>query len=316
LTSTDRGAGLLLLVATPIGNLDDITTRAVEALRTADRLLAEDTRRTRILLGRCGIARPVERFDAHREATETPRIVERIAEGDTVALVSDAGTPALSDPGARLVRAVRAAGLRVSPLPGPSAVAAAVAAAGVEGPFRFDGFLPRSGPPRREALARIARDPGTAAVLFESPRRIGRALADLAEALGPTRAAVLCRELTKLHEEIAGGTVAELALRFAGDVRGEITLVVLPDPSAVPPSPGARVAATPEAAAALLAAEGLAPSRVARLLEAIHALPHREAYAIAHGRRPDPEAADADTTHAFDPDSEPAPQVDPHEVDP
>ncbi len=273
------------MVSTPIGNLQDVAPRALAALREADLLLAEDTRRARILLTRHGIERPVARFDAHRERDVADRVVARIAAGDVVALVSDAGTPGVSDPGAALVRAVRAAGLPVTAIPGPSAVTAAVAAAGVDCGFLFLGFLPRKGTDRRRHIDRI-RASTEAVVLFESPARLPSTLADLGSALGPSRRAVVCREMTKLHEEIVEGTLPELAERFASGVLGEVTVVVLPaddggDERAVEPS-GAAGGPTPGALAARLLAEGLPPSRVARVVADLFGMARREAYRLAH----------------------------------
>lgn len=276
--------GVLWLVATPIGNLADLTERAVETLRRADLILAEDTRRTRTLLARFDIHRPLESFDAHKERRAAERIVERLTGGDSVALVSDAGTPGVSDPGARLVRLALDAGLRVSPIPGASAVACAAAAAGVEGSFRFGGFPARKGGERRRELAAL-RDETVPVVLFESPQRLGETLAELARELGPGRRAVVCRELTKLHEEIAAGTLESLASRFAGEVLGEITLVVFPAERAADGAEsreGGRTTLDPRALAARLREEGLAPSRISRVIEDLLGLPHKEAYRIAH----------------------------------
>jgi 16S rRNA (cytidine1402-2'-O)-methyltransferase len=269
-------SGILLVVATPIGNLADLSPRALEALRGADLILAEDTRRTRGLLTHHDIRRPLESFDAHKEHAAATRIVERIRQGTRVALVTDAGTPGLSDPGGLLVREVLEAGLTVSPIPGPSAVAAAVSAAGVESAFRFDGFLPRKGGERTRSLERL-RESDVPVVLFESPQRLGATLAELAAAL-PGRSAVVCRELTKLHEEIVSGTLESLASRFSGEVLGELTLVVFPPPS---PLPSALPALRPEALASRLLAEGIAPSRVARIVSDLLGLPHKEAYRLA-----------------------------------
>lgn len=276
--------GVLWIVATPIGNLADLPPRAVETLRRADLILAEDTRRARALLARFDIHRPLESFDAHKERRQADRIVARVAGGAAVALVSDAGTPGVSDPGAYLVRRALEAGLRVSPIPGPSAVACAAMAAGVEGPFRFAGFLARKGGERRREMAAL-RSETVPVVLFESPRRLGETLADLARELGAERRAVVCRELTKLHEEVAAGPLGSLAARFSGEVLGEVTLVVFPaedlDPAGARPA-NAPVATEPAAWAARLREEGLAASRVARILEDLCGLPHREAYRIAH----------------------------------
>lgn len=218
-------AGTLYVVATPIGNLGDITLRAIETLRSAGRVLAEDTRRTLALLSHLGIAgKPVDRLDAHAPAEALARAADRLLAGEDLALVTDAGTPVVSDPGAALVRLAAARGVRVVPIPGASAVLAAVCASGlVAGPFRFVGFLPRSGPERRAALERIAQeiDP---VVLFESPERTADTLRELAE-ISPSRLAVVARELTKLHEELVRGSLADLC---AGERAwlGEVTIVL------------------------------------------------------------------------------------------
>ncbi len=217
--------GTLHVVATPIGNLEDVTLRALRVLGEADLLLAEDTRRTRVLLDRHRVdARPVS-LHAHNEASRIARALETLAAGGSVALVSDAGTPLISDPGERLVAAAVAAGHRVEAVPGASAVLAALAVSGIAPqPFAFVGFLPRKAGARRSLLEGW-RDRGETLVFFESPRRVGATLRDLADALGD-RDACVARELTKLHEEAVRGTLLELAERFASDVLGEITIVV------------------------------------------------------------------------------------------
>jgi 16S rRNA (cytidine1402-2'-O)-methyltransferase len=194
--------GTLFVVATPIGNLDDITLRALRVLREADLLFAEDTRRTRILLDHHGIeARPVS-LHAHNEAARCDRALAVLREGGGVALVSDAGTPLLSDPGERLVAAALGAGHRVEAVPGASAVLGALAASGLPAqPFTFLGFPPRKSGARRKLFERLAARSETL-VLFESPRRVGRTLAELAEALGSERRGCVARELTRLHEEL------------------------------------------------------------------------------------------------------------------
>lgn len=218
-------AGTLFVVATPIGNLGDITLRAIETLRAADRVLAEDTRRTLALLSHLGISgKSVDRLDAHAPAEAVERAAARLEAGESLALVTDAGTPLVSDPGAALVRVAAARGVRVVPIPGASAVLAAVSASGlVAGPFRFLGFLPRSGPERREALERVAGTPEPV-VLFESPERTQGTLRDLA-AIQPEREAAVARELTKLHEEMARGALRELAAGERAWI-GEVTIVL------------------------------------------------------------------------------------------
>jgi 16S rRNA (cytidine1402-2'-O)-methyltransferase len=221
--------GRLQVVATPIGNLADLSSRAREALARADIIAAEDTRHTATLLKTQGISTPLLSLHEHNESRRVPELLERLAAGDQVVLVSDAGTPLLSDPGYELVRRAAAAGFEVSAIPGPSAITAALAVAGLPTDrFCFEGFLPARAHDRRTALDSLAREPRTL-VFFEAPHRIAAALADMAAALGPERAAVIARELTKAHETIYRGTLAELAARAASEAnfaRGEITLVV------------------------------------------------------------------------------------------
>jgi 16S rRNA (cytidine1402-2'-O)-methyltransferase len=218
----------LHVVATPIGNLGDVTFRAAETLRSCDLVVAEDTRRTRQLLTHLGITgKRLERLEAHASPRDLERLVERMLAGERVALVTDAGTPGVSDPGEQAIGAAIAAGVQVVPIPGPSAVLAALVASGLagDGRFRFVGFLPRRGPERRDAIALVC---GTAepVVLFEAPARLGATLRELADAT-PERPACVARELTKVHEELVRGSCAELA----ADARqwlGEIALVLGP----------------------------------------------------------------------------------------
>ena len=277
--------GTLHVVATPIGNLEDVTLRALRVLREADLVLAEDTRRSRVLLVHHGIdAKPVS-LHAHNEAARCAEALEVLGSGGRVALVSDAGTPLLSDPGARLVAAALAAGHEVSPVPGPTAVAAALCASGIDAPrFSFAGFLPRRAGERRALLADLATRPD-ALVFFESPRRLASTLRELAGVLGDRRGCV-ARELTKLHEELVRGTLTELAARFAGGTRGEVTLVVEGAPEA--PRRGASAAAGPAGAqepGALDAqirerlARGEGAREIAASLASAHGLPRREVYA-------------------------------------
>lgn len=218
--------GILHVVATPIGNLDDLTLRAAEVLRTVDLVLSEDTRHTGRLLAHLGSQVPQLSLHEHNERERTGEVLDRLAAGQDLALVSDAGTPTVSDPGMRLVAAVGAAGGRVVPLPGASALLAALMVAGLPTDrVVFEGFLPRRGRARRERLAALVTEQRTI-VLFVSPHRGAQDLADLAEALGDDRAAVLARELTKLHEELRRGTLAQLADEAATGLRGEVTLVV------------------------------------------------------------------------------------------
>jgi 16S rRNA (cytidine1402-2'-O)-methyltransferase len=227
----------LYLVATPIGNLRDVSLRALEILAAADVIACEDTRVTRKLLSHYGIGTPLTPYHDHNAATARPKLVARLAEGARVALVSDAGTPLVSDPGYRLVRATQAAGHPVTAAPGASAVLAALAVAGLPTDrFFFDGFLPPKETARRTRIAALARIPATV-VLFETGPRLAAALADLAAGLGEREAAV-CRELTKLHEEVRRGTLAELAdaYRALPEPRGEIVIVTAPPAETEPAS--------------------------------------------------------------------------------
>jgi len=219
----------LYLVATPIGHLGDITLRALETLAAVDAVACEDSRVTRRLLERYGIETPLTTYHDHNAAQMRPRIVARLAAGDAVALVSDAGTPLISDPGFKLVREAQAAGHPVTALPGASAVLTALAVAGLPTDrFLFAGFLPPREAARRARIAELAAIPATL-VLFETGPRIAAMLADVAAAVGPRPAAV-CRELTKLHEEVRRADVTELARHYAGggETRGEFVVVVGP----------------------------------------------------------------------------------------
>ncbi len=221
-------AGVLVLVATPIGNLGDLSPRAVETLRVADLVCCEDTRRTRVLLSAAGIPAGgrLRSLHAHNESRRIPEVVAALSEGRTVAVVSDAGTPAVSDPGSRLVKAVADAGLQVTAVPGPSAALAALVLSGLSTDrFCVEGFLPRSGAARRRRLGSVVSNPRTT-VIFESPQRLASTLVELA-ALAPGRALAVCRELTKVHEEVWRGNASTAADVFARRVlRGEVAVVV------------------------------------------------------------------------------------------
>ena len=218
--------GKLLVVATPIGNLDDITLRAITALSQAAVIAAEDTRVTRKLLARHGIGTRLVSFREQNAARATPELIDHLERGLDVALVTDAGTPAISDPGQQLVEAAVEGGFDVSPIPGPSALAAVLSVAGLPGDgARFLGFLPRSGRRRRERLDALAADPACT-VLYEAPSRLRKTLTELAAACGDQRRAMVARELTKVHEEVVRGTLVELAQHFSGQVRGEIAIAV------------------------------------------------------------------------------------------
>lgn len=221
-------SGSLVLVATPIGNLGDISFRATETLRTADVIACEDTRHTRKLLNHLEIRSvPVMAVHEHNEVGAAAELVDRIANGETVALVTDAGMPAISDPGERVVAAVAAAGLRVSVIPGPSAVPAALAISGLPTErFCFEGFLPRKASDRKERMAALVTEARTS-VLYEAPHRLGSTVRDLCSACGESRRVVLVRELTKLYEEVWRGTLGELSHRLeAQTVKGECVLVL------------------------------------------------------------------------------------------
>lgn len=221
--------GTLWVVATPIGNLDDLSPRAIATLKRAAVIAAEDTRHSQVLLSRFAIATPTVAYHEHNEREMSARLVARLLEGEDVALVSDAGTPTLSDPGYRLVHAARAAGIRTSPVPGPSALVAALSAAGLPSDrFAFEGFLPARGAARRARLEAL-RDDTRTLVFYEAKHRIEETLADLVDAFGAWRRAVLARELTKVHETMLDGTLAELAERVRADAEqrlGELVLVV------------------------------------------------------------------------------------------
>lgn len=215
----------LAVCATPIGNLEDVTLRVLGELREADLVLCEDTRRTRILLDRHGIEARLLSYHEHNEARRTAEVIPRLEAGERVALVSDAGLPAISDPGARLVAAALEAGVAVTVLPGPSAVETALVASGLVGErYQFVGYLPRSAKALATLWEELSRWPWPA-VAFESPQRLPATLQSLAR-VDPDRPAAVCRELTKQFEEVVRGTAAELAARFAEPPKGEITLIV------------------------------------------------------------------------------------------
>jgi 16S rRNA (cytidine1402-2'-O)-methyltransferase len=226
----------LYLVATPIGNLGDITLRALQTLAAAELIACEDTRVSRKLLEHYGIAAPTTAYHDHNAAAVRPALLKRIADGAAVALISDAGTPAISDPGFKLVREAREQGLAVFALPGASSVLTALVASGLPTDhFLFEGFLPAKATQRRDRIGELSRIPATL-VLFESGPRIAATLADLAAALG-VREAAICRELTKLHEEVRRASLPDLAEHYAGDAetRGEFVIVIAPPGEAAAP---------------------------------------------------------------------------------
>ena len=270
-------SGVLYLVSTPIGNLGYMSHRAVEVLSSAALVIAEDTRHSRRLLDHYSIATPLNSYHEHNEAKETPRLIARLQRGDSIALISDAGTPLISDPGSRLVDAAVAAGLPVVPIPGPSAVMAALVGSGMSlERFTFFGFLPRKGKERTETIADIVASRVTS-VLFESPNRVGATLDALVEAGAGERAAVVARELTKQFEEFKRGSVAELSSVYREvDPKGEVVLVIA----------GAekRVVTEDELddAASELRAAGKAPRDVMDHLVSALGAPRNVAYRIAH----------------------------------
>lgn len=262
------------LVPTPVGNLGDITLRAVEVLRGADAVACEDTRRSGALLSHLGISRPLVRLDAHT-MRRAPAVLERYPR---LAYVSDAGTPGISDPGAELVAAAIEAQIPVEVLPGATAFVPALVLSGLDsGRFTFEGFLPRSGRERKTRLAAVAARPETS-VLYESPHRLGDTLSDLAGVCGPQRPASVIRELSKKFEETARGTLGELAGRFAAGVRGEIVVVV----AGRPPGEADPDAPDPdhEAQAGAWAAQGKTARDIRDLLMA-QGLRKNDAYALA-----------------------------------
>lgn len=282
--AADVDGGVLYVVATPIGNLSDVTLRSLEVLAAVPLIAAEEPRLTKRLLDRHRIAGRLTSFHARSGPGRLQALLDHLGGGADLALVTDAGTPVVSDPGADLVAAWAAAGGRVVPIPGASAVLAAVSASGVAGPrWAFEGFLPRSGRERRERLARIAAD-DRGCVLFEAPRRVAATLRDLAAACGDDRPGAVCRELTKLHEQIVRGSLGELAASVAdGSVpeRGEFVLVV----GLAAAGGGARDQAQAEDALAAarsevdrLVGDGVARGDAARRVSAATGIPRRQLY--------------------------------------
>jgi len=267
--------GTLFIVATPIGNLGDMTPRAVEVLRSVALIAAEDTRHSGTLLRAFDIDTPMVSYHHHNRAARAARLLAELEEGD-VALISDAGTPAIADPGHDLVVSAVAAGHRIVPVPGPSSVIAAVSASGlVPGPFVFAGFLPRTGEDRRLTLGK-AVSTGFPVVLFESPLRAARTLRDV-ESIAPGRIGLVAREITKMYEEFQRGNVAELAGHLEEiPPRGEVVLVI----GAAAAGSDASVDNDAEDLARSILAQGLKPSRAARELSSITGLDAAEAYAL------------------------------------
>jgi 16S rRNA (cytidine1402-2'-O)-methyltransferase len=268
--------GTLHVIATPIGNLADLSPRARQLLAAVDAVCAEDTRHTRSLLSAFGIERPLVALHEHNEEAQAGALIERLRAGESLALVSDAGTPLVSDPGYRLVRAVRAAGFAVSPVPGPCAAIAALSVAGLPSDrFCFEGFLPAKAGARRERLRALAREPRTL-VFYETGHRIDESLADFVAEFGPAREAVLGRELTKLFETVLGDTLAELLARVQADPnqrKGEFVLVVRgsEDDAAAVLAEGQRLYAK--------LVEHMKPSQAAKLAAELSGAPRKSLYA-------------------------------------
>lgn len=279
--STATAPSTLYVVATPIGNLDDLSPRARQVLAEVDAILCEDTRQSGVLLRHAGISRPLLAVHEHNEGERAAALVQRLREGQRLALISDAGTPLISDPGYRLVAAVRAAGCAVSPIPGPCALVAALSVAGLPTDrFAFEGFLPAKAGERRARLQAVASDPRTL-VWYEAPHRIVETLAAAVEVLGGERRAVIGRELTKRFETVLDGTLAELLARVQSDAdqqRGEIVLVV----AGAPPVDDAARIDEGRRLYALLAAE-LPPSKAARIAAAHTGAPKRALYGGGEG---------------------------------
>ena len=277
------GPGRLAVVGTPIGNLEDISRRAVRTLAEADVIFCEDTRRTRKLLSALGLPAPrLVRLDANNEAGMAAVVVSALEAGSQAALVTDAGMPAVSDPGARLVAVVSSAGHRIEVVPGPSAVSAALALSGLPGTgYRFAGFLPRKGRERAVALADLAATP-TTVVIYEAANRVAGTVADLAAACGPDRPFVAARELTKIHEEVWRGTLGEAGgwLELSGEPRGEWVLMLGPAPAAPVPEAGELARRISDELEARLAAGADRRQAVAEVASRL-GVPKRQVYGLA-----------------------------------
>ena len=277
--------GALHIVSTPIGNLADLSPRAVAVLREVRLILAEDSRVARVLLASIEVKTETTSLPGFDEADRIAPIIARLLAGEAVALISDAGTPLISDPGQQLVRAAIAAGVRIVPIPGASALLAAVVASGVAGArWNFEGFLPRSGADRQRAIGALAADL-RASVIYEAGNRVAATLRDLAEAAGPDRPAALCRELTKMHEEIRRGSLAELAgLIDSGAVDGRGEFVIVLGESIADAIESDVDGAYPAALAAVeqRIAEGSSRSDAIRAIAAAWKLDRRRLWSLAH----------------------------------
>jgi len=277
---------VLYIVATPIGNAEDLSARAIRVLREAELIACEDTRRCGRLLAAHEIRTPTVSYFEHNEERRTPELVARLAAGAMIALVTDAGTPAISDPGYRLVRAAIAAGIRVTAIPGASAVVAALSIAGLPTDrFVFEGFLPAKSGERHRALQRLEREARTM-VFYEAARRLAETLAAMAAAFGGARAAVVVRELTKTHEETVRGTLGELTARFKQTAAlGEVTIVVAGNDASA--SEAGRVGGLDEAAALdVLRADGLSLKDASAVIAKLTGTSRREVYQRGLRRRP------------------------------
>lgn len=270
--------GTLYIVATPIGNRGDLTPRAIETLQRVTLIVAEDTRHSAPLLAWAGISTPVRSYHAHNEAEQAPRLVERLLGGSDVALISDAGTPLVSDPGARLVDAAIAAGITVTPIPGASAILAGLVGSGLLATsFTFLGFLPRAAGERMTAATTALASPHTV-IMYEAPPRVAELLATLQAAGGGERRAVVARELTKVHEEFRRGTVSELAAYYEQTApRGEVVVLLEGAPPVVPDHEAALRRATS------LRAEGASVRDTVRHLQEEFGVARNEAYRLAQG---------------------------------
>ena len=274
-TTAPDSSGQLILVGTPIGNLADASPRMREAVLAADLVAAEDTRRFRALCDRLDLQPDAKVLSVHdhNEEARAGELADAVAAGQTVVLVSDAGMPAVSDPGYRVVKEVAGRGLAVTSVPGASAAVTALAVSGLPSDrWAFEGFLPRKPGERRRLLESLAGERRTL-VFYESPHRVGDALADMVAACGADRPAVICRELTKLHEEVLRGTLGELARTAADGLRGEICIVLAPGEAPQAPAPEAVV---PEVAR--LTADGVRAKEAAARVAAAHGLRTREVY--------------------------------------
>lgn len=276
MSAPSASRGSLYIVATPIGNLGDITLRAIEVLKSVSVVVAEDTRHSRTLMNHLGVTTPMIAYHEHNEARESPRLVKRMVEGESIALISDAGTPLLSDPGARLVAAALAEELLVIPIPGASALLSALVASGISAEqFTFLGFLPRKGGERETMLRAILRSPFTT-ILYESPQRIAATLSDLVEIGCGDRAAALARELTKRFEEVRRGTVASLHDAIGEGIRGEIVLVIAGAAERAPTETEARDTVS------RMRSEGASSRDIIERLTGELGVPRNVAYKLAH----------------------------------